>query len=85
LQSNLLKQHWAPFSNLSYAISLQKYVIEKMWYFVWLDIDSSLQTNDSKQLDSSCDSTLTQFNQVMTLTLNQLEKISDDSDSKGLW
>ena len=25
--------------------------------FIWLDIDSSLQTNDSSWLDSSCDST----------------------------
>jgi len=28
-----------------------------MWNFSWLDIDSSLQTNDSKWLNSSCDST----------------------------
>jgi len=29
LQSNLLKQHWAPFSNLSGTISQHKKVIEK--------------------------------------------------------
>jgi len=54
-----------------------------MWNFIWLDIDSSLQTNDSKWLDSSRDSNLTRLDQVMTLT--RLEKILDDSDSKGLW
>ena len=68
-----------------------------MWNFMWLDIDSSLQTNDSKWLDSFCDSILTRLDQVMTLT--RLEKILDDSDStrknfrwlwldsesKGLW
>jgi len=51
--------------------------------FVRLDIDSSLQTNDSKWLDNSCDSTLTRSDQVTTLT--QLENFLDDSDSKGLW
>jgi len=50
-----------------------------MWNFMWLDIDSSLQTNDSKWLDSFCDSILTRLDQVMTLT--RLEKILDDSDS----
>ena len=54
-----------------------------MWNFMWLDIDLSLQTNDSKWLDSFCDSTLTWLDQVMTLT--RLVKILDDSDSKGLW
>ena len=43
---------------------------------MWLDIDSSLQTNDSKWLDSFCDSTKSWL---------WLEKILDDSDSKGLW
>ena len=56
-----------------------------MCNFIWLDIDSSLQTIDSKWLDSSCHATLTQLGQVMT----GLEKIFDDSefdsDSKGLW
>jgi len=42
-------------------------------------IDSSLQPNDSKWLDSFCDSTLTRLDQVMTL--NQLEKTLDDSHS----
>ena len=46
---------------------------------MWFDIESSLQTNDSKWLDSSCDSTLTRLDQVMTLT--RLEKFLDDSDS----
>jgi len=45
-----------------------------MLNFMWLDIELSLQTNDSKWLDSLCDSTLT-----------RLEKIFDDSDPKGLW
>ena len=43
---------------------------------MWLDVDSSLQTNDSKWLDNSCDSTKSWL---------WLEKILDDSDSKGLW
>ena len=46
---------------------------------MWLDIDSSLQTNDSKWLDSSSDSTLTRPSHDSTLT--RLEKILDDSDS----
>ena len=37
-------------------------MIEKVWNFMWLDIDSSLQTNDWYWLDSSCDSTLTRKN-----------------------
>ena len=37
-----------------------------MWNFMWLDIDSSLQTNDSKWLDNFCDSALTLLDQVMT-------------------
>jgi len=45
-----------------------------MWNFVWIDINSSLQTNDLMSIDSACDSPLT-----------RLEKILDDSDSKGLW
>jgi len=45
-----------------------------MLNFMWLDIELSLQTNDSKWLDSLCDSTLT-----------RLKKIFDDSDPKGLW
>jgi len=52
-----------------------------MWNFMWLDIDSSLKTNDSKWLDSFCDSTLTRLDQVSDSTW----KILDDSDSKGLW
>jgi len=43
-----------------------------MLNFMWLDIDSRLQTNDSKWLGSFCDSTLT-----------RLEKFLDDSDSKN--
>jgi len=50
-----------------------------MWNLMWLDIDSSLHTNDLKWLDSFCDSTLTRIDQVMTLTLSRLEKILDDS------
>jgi len=56
-----------------------------MWNFVWLDIDSILQTNDSKWLNSSCDSTLTRLDQVMTLTLNRHEENLDDSNSQSLW
>jgi len=44
-------------------------------------VDSTLQTNDLKWLDSSCDSTRPSH----SLTLTRFEKISDDSDSKGLW
>ena len=54
-----------------------------MWNFIWLDIDSSLQTNDSKWLDSSCNSTLTRPSHYSILT--RLENILDDSDSKSLW
>ena len=50
--------------------------IMTMYNFMWLDIDSSWQTSDSKWLDRFCDSTLTRLDQVMTrLWL----------DSKGLW
>jgi len=48
-----------------------------MFNFIWLDIDSSWQTSDSKWLDRFCDSTLTRLDQVMT----RLEKNSDDSNS----
>ena len=51
-----------------------------MWNFIWLDIDSNLQTNDSKWLDSSCDSSLTQLDQVMTRS-TRLAKFLDDSDA----
>jgi len=44
-----------------------------MWN--WLDVDSNLQTNDSKWLDSFCDLTLSRPDQVW------LEKILHDSDS----
>jgi len=48
-----------------------------MWNFMWLDIDTSLQTNDSKWLDSFCDSTLTPLDQVITLeTIPWLHEIS---------
>jgi len=41
--------------------------------FIWIDIDSSLQTNDSKWLDSSCVSTQKKFGwlwseELVTLT-----------------
>jgi len=58
---------WAPF----YGMSKQKNVVEKTCNFVWLDIDSNLQTNDSKWLDGSRDSTLTWLDRVMTLTLTR--------------
>ena len=50
--------------------------IMAMFNFIWLDIDSSWQTSDSKWLDRFCDSTLNRLDQVMT----RLEKNSDDSD-----
>jgi len=50
-----------------------------MFNFIWFDIVSSVKTDDSKWLDSSCDSTLTRLDQLMTWP----EKILDDSDSKG--
>jgi len=59
-------------------IALKNY--RKMWNFIWLDIDSNLQTNDSKWLDSSCDSSLTQLDQVMTRS-TRLAKFLDDSDA----
>ena len=40
-----------------------------MFNFIWLDIDSSWQTSDSKWLDRFCDSTLTRLDQVMTQTV----------------
>jgi len=48
---------------------------------MWLDIDSSLQTIDSKWLTVLV--TRLWLDHVMTLA--RLEKILDDSDSKGLW
>ena len=51
-----------------------------MWNFMWLDIDSSLQTNDSKWLDSFCDSTLTRPSHDPDSKIFQMF-----SDSKGLW
>ena len=47
-----------------------------MWNFLWLDIDSSLQTSDSKWLNSSCDSNLESHDS----TLTRLDKILHDSD-----
>ena len=38
---------------------------------MWLEIDSGLQANDSKWLNSSCDFNLTRLDQVMTLTLTR--------------
>ena len=50
-----------------------------MWNFMWLEIDSSLQTNDSKWLDSFCDSTLTRPRHDSDS--DSTRKILDDSDS----
>jgi len=55
-----------------------------MWNFMWLDIDSSLQTKDSKWLDSFFDTTLTRPSHDSDSDSTRLEKISDDSDLKGL-
>jgi len=52
-----------------------------MWNFMWLDIDSSLQTNDSKWLDSFCDSTLTRPNHDSDSDSKKFQM----ADSKGLW
>ena len=56
LESNLRKQRWAPFCN-PLGTFLAKKDLETMLNFIWLDTDSSLQTNDSKWLYSSSDST----------------------------
>jgi len=53
----------------------------KLRNFIWLEIDSCLQTNELKPLNSSCDST----RPSLESTLARLEKILDDFDSKGLW
>jgi len=54
-----------------------------MWNFIWHDLDSSLQTNDSKWVDSYCDTSLTRLDQVMTR--QNFRWLWLDSDSKGLW
>jgi len=54
-----------------------------MLTLIWVDIDSSLQSNVSKWLDSSCDSTLIRLEQVMIWLW--VGEILNDSDSKGLW
>jgi len=50
---------------------------------MWLDIDSSLQTNDSKWLDSFCGSTLTQpiHESDSTLTRRACDSDSTKNDS----
>jgi len=55
----------------------------KIRNLIWHDIDSSMQTNCSKRLDSSCDSTLTRSSHDSTLT--RLEIILEVSDSMRLW
>jgi len=52
-----------------------------MWNFMWLDIDSNMQTDDSKWLDSFWDST--RPNQDSDTTRKIFRWL--DSDSKGLW
>ena len=59
----------AIFSSLDTTLQVEKN-LEKPFNFILLDIYPSLQTNDSKWLDSSCDSTLT-----------HPEEYLDDSDS----
>ena len=56
LETKLLKQCRAPFCN-PLGTFLAKKDLEKKLNFIWLDTDSSLQTSDSKRLDSSSDST----------------------------
>ena len=67
-----------------------------MWNFMWLDIDSSFQTNDSKWHDSFCDSNLTRLDQIMTrknfrwlwlvrlVTLTRQKWLGHINDSKWL-
>jgi len=59
----------------------------KTWNFVWFGIDSSLQTNDSKWLESSHGSTLTltRPSHDSDLTQKNFRRLLPDSDSKGLW
>jgi len=52
-----------------------------MWNFMWLDIDSSLQTNDTKWLDSFCDSTLTRLKKILDDYDSTLTRRTCDSDS----
>jgi len=56
-----------------------------MWNFMWLRIDSSLQPNDSKWLDSFCDSTLTRPSHDSDSTRKNFRWLSLNSDSKDLW
>ena len=51
-----------------------------MWNIMWLDIDSNLQTNDSKWLDSSWDS-LWLHSIKSRLDSDSIRKILDDSHS----
>jgi len=59
LDSKLVKQHWAPFFNSLGTIFVAKKDVGKMLNFIFLDTDSSLQTNGSKRFDNSCYLTLT--------------------------
>ena len=64
----------------------------KMWNFIWLYTDSSFKTNNSKWLDSSCDSTLTRHDQIVTwllkifrwLWLKRLVTLTRQNDSGTL-
>ena len=58
-------------------------LIGKMFNFIWFVIDSSLQTNGLKWLDSFCDSALKRPSHESTLT--RLKNFWHKSDSKGLW
>jgi len=69
---------WVPFNS-------KKSVVEKTWNFAWLDVDSSLQTNDSKWLDSSYDLTLTRLSHDSYSTRKNFRWLWLDSDSKSLW
>jgi len=69
--TKLLTQHWAPFC--------RKKDIGNVLNFIFIDIVSSLEIKNLKWLSSSCDSTLTWTDQVMTRIW--LEKFLDDFDS----
>jgi len=56
-----------------------------MWNFILLDIDSSLQTNDSKWLDNFCDSIRPSHDSDSDSTRKTFRWFWLDSVSKGLW
>jgi len=67
-QNFILKKRNFHFIFLHKTKKMKKYLkkVMTMFNFIWLDIDSSWQTSDSKWLDRFFDSTLTRLDHVMT-------------------